>query len=310
MDQKTWLRRNTRSLAGKTVVLTGATGGLGREISRAVLFCHGSLVLVTRDRAKAQAMTASLLREFPEGSIVNVDADLSDLRSVDRAAEILCTLPVDILIHNAGAYSIPRCKCDPGYDNVFEINFVSPYYLTKRLLPLLRERHGKVIAVGSIAHTYSKTDPKDVDFSGRSAASLVYGNSKRYLMFALSGLLRDSGVAFAIAHPGITFTNITAHYPPLIFAVIKEPMKVIFMKPAAAARSIILAMFRPVPYLCWIGPAGADIWGNPAVKKLSTCSQQERRRIFRTAEAIYSGLCRTPREKVQEMSSADPRSAV
>ena len=307
MDQRTWLRQNTRSLRGKTVVLTGATGGLGTELSRGILFCGGTLILVARDSRKAESLAASLRREFPDAEFQILLADLSDISAVETLAEALSRLPVDILIHNAGAYSIPRRTCSTGYDNVFQINFVSPYYLTKRLLPLLKARHGKVVAVGSIAHTYSKTDPDDIDFAGRSACSLVYGNSKRYLMFALMGLLRHSGVRFAIAHPGITFTNITAHYPKLLFALIKNPMKVIFMKPACAARSILFGLFRQIPDGCWVGPRELDVWGAPAVRRLHTVCAEEQDRIFRTAEQIDAGLTG---QKVQEMSSAESPSAL
>ena len=293
MDQETWLKRNTASLAGKTAVLTGATGGLGGPISRALLSCGADLILVGRDPERTEALRTALLREYPEGQIRCLWADLSDFSQVRQLAGLLQQLPVDLLIHNAGAYSIPRKTCTTGYDNVFQINFISPYYLTKELLPLLHRRHGKVVAVGSIAHNYSKTDPEDLDFSSRTAASLVYGNSKRFLMFALMGLLRESGVAFAIGHPGITFTNITAHYPKLIFAVIKHPMKVIFMKPSAAARSIIRAIFEDVPDQHWVGPALFNVWGSPRTQKLSTCSREEQERICAAAEKIYAGLLRS-----------------
>lgn len=292
MTQQTWLKQYQSSLTGKTVVITGATGGIGTELCKVVLFCGGAAVLLCRNAEKAEALRASLLREFPEGKVSCLMADLTDMISVRAAVESLKSMPVDLLIHNAGVYDIPRETCFTGYNNIFQINFISPYYITKKLLPILRQRHGKVIAVGSIAHNYSQTDPKDLDFSFRNACSLVYGNSKRYLMFAFSELMRDSGVEFAIAHPGITLTNISAHYPKLIFAIIKHPMKVIFMKPAKAARSIILAMFASVPNLSWIGPKYFNIWGNPSVKKLTTCSAPEQSRIFAAAESIYAGIVR------------------
>ena len=113
------------------------------------------------------------------------------------------------------------------------------------LLPVLRERGGRVVAVGSIAHNYSETDPADVDFSSRTRASRVYGNAKRYLMFSLYGLFEnESNVSLAVCHPGITFTNITAHYPKAVFAIIKNPMKVIFMKPERACLSIVRGVFE------------------------------------------------------------------
>ena len=174
----------TTDLQGKTVVLTGSTGGIGNALSRALAEKGAALILLDRNEKKAQAWGETLQREFPDCKITRYTVDLSDMDAVKTTAEVLKTHSIDILIHNAGAYSIPRCITSCGYDNVFTINFLSPYVLTRALLPQIRARNGKIIAVGSIAHRYSKTDPKDVDFRTRKRASLVYGNAKRYLMYA------------------------------------------------------------------------------------------------------------------------------
>ena len=216
-----------------------------------------------------------------------VTADMADMASVKAAGEELCAIGIDYLILNAGAYSIPRCITDIGYDNVFTINFISPYYLTRRLLPSVRARGGRVVAVGSIAHNYSEIDLSDIDFRRRKKASLVYGNAKRYLTFALQNL--SSGDVI-IAHPGISFTGITSHYPPLIFALIKHPMKVIFMKPRRAALSILYGLFADVPSGSWIGPRLFDVWGLPRVKKLCTAGSEEKGNIIKSAEKIYEKI--------------------
>ncbi len=291
MHKETWLQKNGTSLLGKTIAITGATGGLGREICKDLLALGGSLVLLNRDSRKTQVLREVLLAQYPTAQIADIPVDLTDIDSVKAACAALAQMPLDLLIHNAGAYSIPREICSTGLLNVFQINFAAPYYMTKQLLPKLSQRHGKVVVMGSIAHTYSKSDPQDLDFSTRTAASLIYGNSKRYLMFAMGELFKNHPqVDFAIAHPGITFTGITNHYPKVIFAIIKHPMKVIFMKPAAAARGMIWAVCHPVPYLHWSGPKFFDIWGNPSVKLLRTCNAQERQRIFRDAENLYKKL--------------------
>ena len=192
------------------------------------------------------------------------------------------------------SYSIPRKKCDTGLDNVFQINFASPYFMVRQLLPTLRSRCGRVVVVGSIAHDYSKSDGNDIDFSTRTRASRVYGNAKRYLMFSLYELFRaEREVTLSVTHPGITFTNITSHYPKLIFAVIKHPMKVIFMKPRKAALSILHGVFEPVGYFEWIGPRVFDVWGYPTKKRLKTATPEESREIAARAEKIYSDLLNT-----------------
>lgn len=297
MKTEKWLELNTASLAGKTVVITGSTGGIGTKLCEILASLGASLVLADRNTEKSEENGKRLQSRFPSLSVSYVRCDLEDIPSVKRAAKELCAMPVDVLIHNAGAYSIPRHKCATGLDNVFQINFASPYYLTKMLLPVLRERGGRVVAVGSIAHNYSETDPADVDFSSRTRASRVYGNAKRYLMFSLYGLFEnESNVSLAVCHPGITFTNITAHYPKAVLAIIKNPMKVIFMKPERACLSIVRGVFEDCKSCEWIGPRFFDVWGLPAKRTLDTCPPEERARIFGTAEQIYADIenCKIP----------------
>ena len=288
MRTEKWIKRNTEDLAGKTVAITGSTGGLGRELCRYLAALGASLVLVDRNTERSEGFRRELLGEFDGIEVLCVRADLEDIGSVKAACEQLKALPIDVFIHNAGAYSIPRHKCDTGYDNVFQINFISPYYMIRELLPYLEARQGRVVVVSSIAHSYSKADENDVDFSGRSASSKVYGNAKRYLTYSLFELFRDERkVTLSVTHPGISFTNITAHYPKLIYAVIKHPMKLIFMRPRRACLSVLRGVFEPCGYCEWIGPRLFDIWGLPKRKKLNTATAEERRYIGRTAERIY-----------------------
>lgn len=282
-----WIAKNTSSLSGKTVAISGSTGGLGRELCRHIASLGGALVLVDRNEKKSFALAEELRGEFPDLLISHVRADMSNMNSVRVCAEALSAMDIDYLILNAGAYSIPRCVCDTGYDNVFQINFISPYYLSRRLLPSVKKRGGRVIAVGSIAHNYSKIDEGDIDFSTRKQASLVYGNAKRYLMYSLLALDSKN---IAITHPGITFTGITNHYPPLIFALIKHPMKLIFMSPKKASLSILLGLFSDTRGRAWIGPALFDVWGLPRKKKLNTATDKEVEKITEIAENIYNKL--------------------
>lgn len=290
MNVKKWLDKNTHSLEGKCVAITGSTGGLGRELCGYLAELGAELILVDRNAERSHSFGAELERKF--GTRVSyVTADLSDLRSVRAAVSELRLRKIDVFIHNAGAYDIPRYKTSEGYDNVFTINFISPYYITKELLPQLRDVSGRVVVVGSIAHNYSKHDPGDVDFSTRQRASKVYGNAKRTLMFATSELFEGEREAtLSITHPGITFTGITAHYPKLIFAIIKYPMKLIFMKPRVAALSVLRGVFDSTATDEWIGPRLFNVWGAPKKMQIGTSTEAERQEIARQAEKIYGSI--------------------
>ncbi len=287
MNIRKWLNKNTTRLDGKRVVISGSTGGLGRELCYYLADLGAELILLDRNAKKSEKNADEICRRYPKAKVTRISADMSDIESVRSAADALCAMEIDYLILNAGAYSIPRYTCDNGYDNVYTINFISPYYLAGRLLPSIEARGGKVVAVGSIAHNYSKIDENDIDFSERKQASLVYGNAKRYLTYSLFAL--DSR-SVSVAHPGISFTGITAHYPKLIFALIKRPMKLIFMRPRKACLSVLYGLFTDCKSGEWIGPWAFDIWGRPRKKPLRTAKQNEIEKITAIAEEIYQKI--------------------
>lgn len=288
MTTKKWLKRNTHSLIGKTVAISGSTGGIGQHLCRYLANLGANLVLLDRNRTKSEALKNRLQEEFSQVSVELLTADMEDLASVKQAADALTAMKPYALILNAGAYAIQRHKCGTGLDNVFQINFFSPYFLARKM----QEIGTKVVAVGSIAHNYSKTDMADFDFSTRKKASLCYGNAKRFLMFSLYGLF-EGGKGLAVTHPGITFTNITAHYPPWLFAIIKHPMKVIFMHPKRACLSILRGLFEDCGKNQWIGPRIFDIWGLPKKRTLRTCHAAEGERICQKAEELYEKIAAT-----------------
>lgn len=292
MNIEKWLKSNTKSLFEKTVLISGATGGIGKELCRYLAELNANLILLNRNIQKSLELKSELETVNSNINIELLTADFEDFSSVKAATDYLLEQKIDIVIHNAGAYSIPRKITSVGYDNVFQTNFLVPYYITKQLLPnLKRQKDSRVVVVGSIAHNYCKTKDDDIDFRNTKQSNLVYGNSKRYLMFSLYELFKnETDVSISICHPGITFTNITAHYPKLIFAIIKNPMKLIFMNPKIAALSVLLGCFKPCEYNEWIGPGISNIWGLPKKQKLKTVGETESQIIYKNAEQIYNDI--------------------
>lgn len=289
MNFYNWIDKNTSSLKGKTVAISGATGGIGTTLCYYLAYLGANLICLDRSPDKSNRLIADLMLKYPNLSARHITVDLENIDTVVTAAEQLKQLDIDYLILNAGAYKIPRHKCDTGYDNVFQINFVSPYYLARELASLIKEKGGRVVAVSSIAHNYSKININDIDFSGVKASSKVYGNAKRFLTFSLYGLFNNDKT-LSVVHPGITFTNITNHYPTLVFALIKHPMKIIFMKPQKAALSVICGIFNSTKSNEWIGPRLFNIWGLPKKQPLNTCNINEIKQICEISEKIYNDI--------------------
>lgn len=287
MNTKKWLNKNTYSLSGKVVAISGSTGGLGQALCEHLAALGASLLLLDRNESKARKLIATLAASHPTLTADYMKLDLADVDCVKQVTDKLCEQSPDYLILNAGIYHVPRFECALGYNNIFQVNFLSPYSMARKLKPHIQAKGGKIVAVGSIAHNYSKIDLDDVDFSTRKQSAKVYGNSKRFLMFSLYDLF-DGEAGLAVVHPGITFTNITAHYPRLIFSLIKHPMKIIFMSPRKASLCILRGLFSDCNKNEWIGPGILDVWGFPRTRTLKTCSEREAAEICQITKDIYS----------------------
>ena len=299
MSIKKWLEKNCSDLTGKTIVISGSTGGIGKNIVSILSDLNANLVLLGRDTEKLDGLKNELLSKNAHIKIDIIDVDLSDFESVKLCTNTLAKYEkIDVIIHNAGIYNVPIIKTNFGFNNVFSVNFLAPYYMTKQLLPILEKSNGsRVIIVGSIAHNYSHIDVNDIDFSTRKKSSKIYGNSKRFLMFSMAELFKNKKVKSSITHPGITSTNMTNHYPKFIYALIKYPMKVLFFTPKKASLSIIKGIFDNTDYHYWIGPRLSNIWGYPKKQKLKTCSNEESEKIFEIAEKIDNSLISKSVEK-------------
>ncbi len=293
MNYKKWLSKNTKELSGKIVAITGSTGGLGRNICQFLCELNAELVLLDRNEDKSAAQIAELTALYPNAKISFIKTDLLNFDSVKMAFEKLKSMQISYLILNAGIYNVKREKTSLGYDNIFQVNFLMQYYITKELLPTLRATNGKVIATSSIAHNYSKSDAADIQFLNRKKSSKVYGNSKRYLTYVLFKLFENESCAsLTLAHPGITLTNMTNHYPKAINWLIKIGIKLIFPPAKKASLNIIKAMFVNASKTNsqWVGPAVFNIWGKPKLKNLKTATKDEAQSIFISAEAEYKKL--------------------
>lgn len=287
MNTQKWLSKNTADMTGKTVAITGATGGLGKALCKHLAALGAEILMLNRDLKKSQSLKEELLTEFPNTKVEIVKLDLGSLQNVKEACEELQNRQLDFLVLNAGVYKIPLVQTELGYNNVFQVNFLSHYRLVKGLLPNLRKAKAKVVVVGSIAYKSAKLKEADVDYSHKKSAMKTYGNAKRFLMFSLAELLKDEpDVGFAIAHPGVTFTNMTTHYHKAVNWFVKWGVKAFFPSPEQAALNLVWALFENCPYMRWIGPKHLEVWGKPTVKKLKKCTAKESAKIFELAENI------------------------
>jgi dehydrogenase/reductase SDR family protein 12 len=203
-----WAPPPRGALVGRTVLVTGPTSGLGREVTNAVADLGARVVLVGRSRAKLDALRAELIARQAHDRFPAVVADLESLASTRAAiAEIVATESrLDVLIDNAGAINTERRLGPDGIEATFALMVVAPFVLTAGLLPLLRASGGRLIAVTS-GGMY--TQPLDLADLGSSAGTWsgprAYARAKRAqvaLVREWARRLAGSGVTFDAMHPG------------------------------------------------------------------------------------------------------------
>ncbi|MFI6393784.1 oxidoreductase [Nonomuraea sp. NPDC050547] len=193
------------SMAGRTVVVTGANSGIGRAAAHVLAARDARVVLAVRDPAKGRAAAAGM-----SGRVEVRRLDLADLASVRAFAEDF-TEPVDVLINNAGVMIPPFSRTADGFELQFGTNHLGHFALTNLLLPRIRER---VVTVSSSGHRMGSIDFDDLGWERRPYRAMgAYAQSKLANLLFTSELQRRLGeagstVIATAAHPGASATNL------------------------------------------------------------------------------------------------------
>jgi NAD(P)-dependent dehydrogenase (short-subunit alcohol dehydrogenase family)/carbon monoxide dehydrogenase subunit G len=196
-------------LHGLTVVITGATGGIGLAAAD-ILFQKGArLVLVGRNKEKTEATRKTLLEKHGTGDIRSEIADMGRMADVGRLGKRLCSeLPaIHVLINNAGALFNAREETKEGLEKTVAVNLLGPYTLIRALLPKLAEsRPARVINVASGGMYTQRVVVEDLAYrDGPYDGPTAYARAKRGMVITsrlLSGMLRGTGISVHAMHPG------------------------------------------------------------------------------------------------------------
>lgn len=193
-------------MATRTIVITGASDGIGAAAARQLAAEGAEVVIVGRSPAKTAGIAAEL--GMPHHS-----ADFADLAQVRRlAAELDSAYPrIDVLANNAGGIFARRELTVDGNERTFQVNHLAGFLLTTLLLPKLVESRAMVIQTASAAaRTMSRYDPDDLQGEHRYTAWRAYGNSKLANLLFTRELHRrhhGHGVSAAAFHPGVVGSN-------------------------------------------------------------------------------------------------------
>jgi len=195
---------------GKTVVITGATSGIGAVAARRLAEQGARIVLVARDRHRAEEMLRDLRVANPGQAHTAFYADLSRLGEMKRvAAEITSAEPkIDVLMNNAGLIASRNEKTEDGLELMFATNHMSYFVLTNLLLERLRASGaGRIVSTASEAHRRARLD---FDRLQDQRGSTGYGTTKLCnILFTreLARRLAGSGITANCLHPGFVATR-------------------------------------------------------------------------------------------------------
>lgn len=214
-----WTIRDIPSQAGRRVVITGATGGLGFE-SALVLAGAGAEVILTGRNADKGEAALNRIRQAQPGAAIRFDLlDIASLASIAAFAGRFMARnePIDLLLNNAGVMALPtrRVTAD-GFEMQFGTNHLGHFALTAHLLPVLKA--ARVVTVSSILAQQGAIDFADLQAERHYNPGRAYAQSKLANLIFARELQRRSvaagwGVTSIAAHPGWARTDLIANGP-------------------------------------------------------------------------------------------------
>ena len=206
---------NNESTARPLAVITGADGGMGTEITRAVAQAGYHVIMASCRKQKAEAVRRTLLHDRPDLSIEVRRLDLASLASVADFANMLLNeaAPIALLMNCAGTMETGRHITEDGLERTVSVNYVGPYLLTRKLLPLMGQG-SRVVNMVSCTYAIGHLDFPDFFTRGRKGGFWripIYSNTKLALtLFTLdlAARARERGIVVNAADPGIVSTDI------------------------------------------------------------------------------------------------------
>lgn len=194
-------------MQGRTVLITGATAGIGRQAAKVLAGRGARVVIVGRNPEKTARVTDELRAETGV-AVESLLADLSKMSDVRAlaAAYIERYGALDVLLNNAGAVNLTRELTADGFERTFATNHLAYFLLANLLLPALRKAPGsRVVNVASAAHAMGKVNFDDLQSERGYDAWRVYGTSKLMnVLFTreMSRRLKGDGPTVNCLHPG------------------------------------------------------------------------------------------------------------
>ncbi|XP_031704443.1 retinol dehydrogenase 13 [Anarrhichthys ocellatus] len=240
--------RSKVRLDGKTVLITGANTGIGKETALDMAKRGARVILACRDITRACIAADEIRQQSGNGNVVVKKLDLTSMRSVrDLARDVRENEQrLDILINNAGVMMCPKWKTEDGFEMQFGVNHLGHFLLTNCLLDLLKKSTpSRIVIVSSLAHEKGSINFDDINLDKDYHREESYRQSKlANVLFCRELALRmqDTGVTVYSLHPGVIRTELGRHLFPTLALwqrIILMPLLMLIKSPYAGAQTSI-----------------------------------------------------------------------
>ncbi|MFP6661794.1 MAG: SDR family NAD(P)-dependent oxidoreductase [Myxococcota bacterium] len=235
---------------GRSVMLTGASSGIGLAGARALAALGANLWLVCRSRERGEAAVAACEAEGGGGKTRLLLADLAGQAAIRRLADdfLRSDEPLHVLVNNAGAVFFERLLTTDGIESTFAVNHLAPFLLTNLLLPRLCESApARVITVASAGHRTGRIRLDDLESKRKYRAFSQYGNTKlANVLFTheLARRLEGGSVVAHSLHPGVVDTNLGMQNSGWLRNVWKA-VHPLFSRPETGAQTLVHLVTAP-----------------------------------------------------------------
>jgi NAD(P)-dependent dehydrogenase (short-subunit alcohol dehydrogenase family) len=236
---------DARPTAGKVVLVTGATGGIGKATAIGLATMGARVGITGRDPFRAEQAAADI-RIASESTAVDVfSADMSSQAEVRRLAGAVLDayLRLDVLVNNVGGFWAHRHQTADGLEHTFALNHLAPFLLTNLLLDRLKaSAPSRAVTVSSGAQAAGRIDFDDLQGARSYSGQRAYSQSKlANILFTneLARRLQGSGVTANSVHPGVVRTNFASEDQAAFFQVISPLVRPFLKTPTQGARTPI-----------------------------------------------------------------------
>ncbi|MBF8191375.1 SDR family oxidoreductase [Nonomuraea sp. K274] len=262
-------------MAGRTVLVTGGTAGIGRATALGLATMGARLAIIGRDRGRTEG-AAREIRAAGGGQVDVFVADLSSQSQVRRlAGEVLQSLSrIDVLVNNVGGYWNTRHVTADGLERTFALNHLAPFLLTSLLLDrLTQSAPARVVTVSSNAQAMGHIDFDDLQGERSYSGARAYNQSKLanvLFTYELARRLQATSVTSNALHPGVVSTSFGAEDPGRVQRLFAPFMRPFMKAPAqGAATSVHLASAPGLEQVT------GGYFANGKPKRSSKCSYDE-----------------------------------